>query len=167
MKLNNKGFMLAEVVVVSVVLATVLVTLFSGLMNVSSAYETRNRYYDVDSLYAAMDINDILIKNESSLIYSTSAVELAKDGDVGVYENFYEKTNYSIDSYIIPYDVNVLDSLKNLNDNVTFSEYLDYLSGNIDFNDNYDYIVIIEREKIKNNSDEEDDCYYYALKLKY
>ena len=59
MKIGKKGFMMAEVVVVSVVIATVLVTLFTCLNKVSSAYETRNRYYDVDSLYAAIEINEI------------------------------------------------------------------------------------------------------------
>ena len=167
MKLNDKGFMLAEVVVVSVVVAIVLVTLFTSLNNLSSAYETRNRYYDVDSLYAAMDINDILVKKESSLIYSDSALELSSDGDIAVFENFYDNTDYSIDSYIVPYDATSLLTLKNLNDNVTFSDYLDYLSGNFDFEDDFDYVIVVERELIKDNVSEEDDCYYYALKLKY
>ena len=65
MKFGRKGFMLAEVIVVSVVLATVLVTLFSGLNSVSSAYDIRSHYYDIDSLYVAMEINDTLIKNNS------------------------------------------------------------------------------------------------------
>ena len=51
MKLSRKGFMLAEVVVVSVVVATVLVTLFAGLNNISSAYRTRNIYYDIELLF--------------------------------------------------------------------------------------------------------------------
>ena len=65
MKFGRKGFMLAEVVVVSVVLAAVLVTLFGGLNSISSAYDIRNHYYDIDCLYVAMEINDILIKNNS------------------------------------------------------------------------------------------------------
>ena len=54
--------------------------------------------------------------------------------------------------------------LKSLNDKLTFSDYLDYLSESLDFSDgNYNYMIIVER--IENN--DKDDCYYYALKLKY
>ena len=57
-----------------------------------------------------------------------------------------------------------MSTLKNLNSKLTFSEYLDYLSDNIDFSDeNYNYMIIVERME---NSDI-NDCYYYALKLKY
>ena len=44
MKLNRKGFMMAEVVVVSAVIVTVLETLFTGINKVSTAYEKRNKY---------------------------------------------------------------------------------------------------------------------------
>ena len=54
-------------------------------------------------------------------------------------------------------------TLKNLNDNVTFDEYIDYLDGNINFSEDYDYIIIVERTNIN----DKDDCYYYALKLKF
>ena len=163
MKLNRKGFMLAEVVIVSVVVATVLVTLYTGLKNVSTAYETRNRYYDIDSLYAAMDINNILIKNASSFINSNTALELTNDNDINEFYEFYKKTGYSIESYLTPYNSEQIITLKNLNDNVTFDEYIDYLSGNINFNEDYNYIIIVERTNIN----DKDDCYYYALKLKY
>ena len=50
MKLNRKGFMMAEVVVVSVIICTVLVTLYTALARINNAYDTRNRYYDIDTL---------------------------------------------------------------------------------------------------------------------
>jgi len=157
--------MLAEVVVVAVVIATVLVTLFAGLNNVSSAYDTRNRYYDVDSLYAAIEINEVLIRNGSSLINTTVALSLSSDGEVASFEQFYENTNDSILSYITPYDKDIMLNLESSDGktDITFSEYLDYLSGNLDFTDDYDYMIIVERREDGNI----DDCYYYALKLKY
>ena len=54
MKLNKKGFMLAEVVVSASVIAVILVTLYIGLNRMTSAYETRNRYYDIDAQQVAM-----------------------------------------------------------------------------------------------------------------
>lgn len=63
MKLNRKGFMMAEVVVVSAVIVTVLVTLFTGINKVSTAYEKRNQYYDITSSQFAIEANDILKDN--------------------------------------------------------------------------------------------------------
>jgi len=166
MKLNRKGFMLAEVVVVAVVIATVLVTLFAGLNNVSSAYEVRNRYYDVDSLYAAMEINDILIReNTIDVLLNNNVSYLLVDNRINLFMNFYRNiSSYDISSsYFVPYNSVKLNELKSMNINQTFKDYIDYLSGNIDFSDDYNYIIIVERENINDIN----DCYYYALKLKY
>ena len=176
MKMGIKGFMLAEVVVVSVVIATVLVTLFTGLNNVSSAYKLRNRYYDLDSLYVAMEINDILLRDVDSLKgYVNTAGSLydwaSGYNDFNVYniqdfQEFYLKdTKDYIWTYITPYKKDKLLSIKSGDGktDATFNEYLQYLSGNLDFSDNYDYIIIVERREDNNI----DDCYYYALKLKY
>ena len=166
MKLNRKGFMLAEVVVVSVVIATVLVTLFVGLNNVSSAYEIRNRYYDVDSLYAAMEINDILIREDAidNLLNNNSTI-LFSNNEVIKFMGFYKNsTSYDISkSYFVPYNKSKLNDLKSMNINQTFKDYIEYLNGNLNFDDNYDYMIIVERENINDIN----DCYYYVLKLKY
>lgn len=174
MKIGNKGFMLAETLIVSVVVATVLVTMFTGVSNVSSAYETRNRYYDVDSLYAAIEVNEIL--RRKNLLEGIGTKELTND--ISEFKNFYlSSSGDKIYVYIMSYDstntdVDALKSsvnssmntLKSKNSNVTFSDYLDYLSGNMDFtNDDYNYLIIVERRE----NNDIDDCYYYALKLKY
>lgn len=176
MKLDRKGFMLAEVAVVAVVVAVVLVTLFSGLNNVSSAYETRSRYYDVDSLYVATECNDILIRNNVSLngivnnaelLYNwASGQESIDEDNIRVYEEFYSSTiGDTINTYISPYNKDVLLTLKSVDGktDATFTDYLEYLSGNLDFEEDYDYMIIVERREDNNI----DDCYYYALKLKY
>lgn len=166
-KIGRKGFMLAEVVVISVVVATVLVTLYIGLNSIASAYDIRNRYYDVDCLYAAIEVNDVLLRNDPSTIQTVDAIDLSTNVDVNSFENFYEDetaVNDIINLYLTPYDKNKMLSIKDFeNINVTFEEYLDYLSGNLNFDDDYDYMIIVER---MDNGDP-DDCYYYALKLKY
>lgn len=166
MKLNKKGFMLAEVVVVAVVIATVLVTLYTALNRVSSAYETRNRYYDIDSLYAAIEINEILKELSSTNIYEIDTPQevSAIDSEIETFNNFYyNETNSSITAYFTPYDKDNMLYLKNLNSNLTFNDYLDYLSDNLDFEDEYNYMIIVERR----NNDNIDDCYYYALKVRH
>lgn len=178
MKIGRKGFMLAEVIIVSVIMITVLVTMYIGLNNVASAYDTRNRYYDVDCLYAAIEVNNVLLKNYSGIINQTiqnDEVRTLSDEvsdqdvlDVISFKQFYNtKVNDNINFYLTPYDKDKVLELINLDSNKstkeTFDDYLKYLSGNLDFNDGYDYMIIAER--IDNNNI--DDCYYYALKLKY
>lgn len=177
MKIGKKGFMLAEVVVVSVVVVTVLVALFTGVNNVSSAYETRNRYYDVDSLYVAMEINDILLKNVDSLdglisdakrVYNFALEsDDIDENNIQDFGDFYgDVVGDEVISYITPYNREIMLSLESYDGTttVTFDEYLDYLSNNLNFDDeNYNYMIIVERRAHGNV----DDCYYYALKLKY
>ena len=179
MKIGRKGFMLAEVVVISVVLATVLITLYIGLNNIVSAYETRNRYYDIECLHAAMEMNDILLRNieslngmvtDASFIYDWASNNEVDENLIQDFGEFYSETiGDRIAAYIIPYNKEQLLSLKSYdynedqNSNKTFTDYLHYLSGNFDFNADYDYIIIVERRENKDI----DDCYYYALKLKY
>ena len=163
MKLGRKGFMLGEVVVISVVVATVLVTLYTGLNNVVSAYETRNRYYDIDSLFIATEVNEVLLRKSSTTIQTNDVINLSTNVYVTSFINFYEgQVEDSINLYLTPYDKDKMLSI-NQSINSTFLEYLNYLSGNLDFGEDYDYMIIVER--IENNNN--DDCYYYALKLKY
>ncbi len=168
MKLNSKGFMLAEVVVVAVVVASVLVTLFTSINNLSSAYEIRNRYYDIDSLYVAMDINDILIGESTiDMLENKNVVSLLYNNGYKVddFMDFYKSnTGYIISSsYFVPYSSHKVEELSNLVINQTYKDYIDYLGGNLDFTLNYDYIIIVERVNVSDSN----DCYYYALKLKY
>lgn len=147
-KLDKRGFMLAEVVVVAVVVATTLVALYTGLSRVSSAYEKRNKYYDIDALYYAMAVNDNYDKIES---ITDAYKSLGTDT---------KKTYISAEAYKIEYKDAALDSLKTSVSNQTFKDYIEYLKGNTDFSDsNYTNFVITELCKTS------DDCYYYALKV--
>ena len=140
--------MLAEVVVVSVVVATVLVTMYIGLNKISSAYETRNRYYDIDAEYYAMEVNDNYDKrNDIAGAYKSLGTDI-------------KKTYISATAHKIEYTKEALTSLGNSVSNQTFKDYIEYLNGNIDFGDSsYTNFVITELCKTK------DDCYYYALKV--
>lgn len=168
MKIGRKGFMLAEVIIVSVVIVTVLVTLYIGLNNVASAYDTRNRYYDVDCLYAAIEVNNVLLKNYPAIIKTDTVIDLSQEGDINSFEEFYEENiQDSINLYLSPYNKEKIYELIELEPNKytknSFNDYINYLSGNLNFNDDYDYIIIAER--LEDN--DINDCYYYALKLKY
>lgn len=160
MKLGRNGFMLVEVVVVSAVISTVLVTMFIAINRVSSAYSTRDSYNSVDALYLAMAVNDILRENNglSDLVCNNSNAERITDSNL---ENVYKDIDiYSISLYYSPYDSGKVLSLKN--NKATFDGFIDYIDNKLDYsNTNYNYLIIAELCKT------EDDCYYYALKLKY
>lgn len=164
MKFGRKGFMMAEVVVVSVVIAVVLITLFTGLNRVSSAYEKRDRYYDIDALYLAMMANDALIENGSinNLIKTGNSIKITND-DVNLLLNTY--TNDDVNLYFSLYNYDNIDILKYLSTTEettkkTTKEFIDYLKDKFDFNDDYNYVIISELCK------NDDDCYYYALKVR-
>ena len=164
MKFGRKGFMMAEVVVVSVVIAVVLITLFTGLNRVSSAYEKRDRYYDIDALYLAMMENDALIENRSinNLIKTGNSIKITND-DVNLLLNTYN--NDDVNLYFSLYEKGKIDELKDLSTTEettkkTTKEFIDYLKDKFDFNDDYNYVIISEICK------NVDDCYYYALKVR-
>lgn len=158
MKLGRNGFMLVEVVVVSAVIATVLVTMFIAINRVSSAYSTRDSYNSVDALYLAMAVNDILRENNdlSDLVCNNSNANEITDSSL---KEAYKDIG-SINLYYSPYDRDKVLSLKR--NKATFDGFIDYISNKLDYsNTNYNYLIIAELCKT------EDDCYYYALKLKY
>ena len=160
MKFGRKGFMMAEVVVVSVVIAVVLITLFTGLNRVSSAYEKRDRYYDIDALYLAMMANDILIKSGdiNTIIKTGNSIKITND-DVNLLLNTYN--NDDVNLYFSLYEKGKIDELKDLSTTKeTTKEFIDYLGTKFDFNDDYNYVIISEICK------NVDDCYYYALKVR-
>ena len=108
-KLNKKGFMLAEVIVVSVVIVTVLVTLFTALNRLISAYDTRSTYYDIDAAYIAVDVNDMLTLNGSinyvlSKNKSGRLINILNQDDYMDYEeNFllpFDSSNFNIQEYL-------------------------------------------------------------------
>ena len=168
MKLSNKGFMLAEVVIVASVISTVLVFLFISINRMSNAYDTRNRYYDIDAMYAAMAVNDYLIRNNLIETIDTSG-ELTSVLEQSDYNELEEQLLYLYDGvfisvYYVSYHPN---DLALLNSSITnkraLNDYLDYLSDNLDFeNEEYEYLIIVE---LRNETDL-DDARFYTLKVK-
>ena len=58
---NNKGFMLAEVVVTSTIVLTSLISLYITFNKLYNNYEIRSNYYDVDGIYAIKNMINNLI----------------------------------------------------------------------------------------------------------
>ena len=151
-KLGRKGFMLAEVVVVSAVISTVLVTMYIAINRVSSAYETRNSYYDIDALFFAEEIND-LIKDKELQTDSNSKLSLSLGDLSTAYQSLgYEEAN---GYYITPSTLN-----NTIEDKQTLKDFMSYFKSKLSDENNYKYIIISEL------CTPDDDCRYYALKVK-
>lgn len=167
MKLNRKGFMMAEVVVVSVIICTVLVTLYTALARINNAYDTRNRYYDIDTLYFTEEINYSLISSGliNKLIQNENSVKVTLEGqgiDLNEISSFYNSNNKGETKiYFSLYkknDVNKLANLTGLNE--TFKDYITYANDHFNYNEDYEYMLITEMCKTN------DDCYYYGLRVR-
>ncbi len=150
---NNKGFMLAEVVIVSAVLITTLVSLYAGFAKVYKAYEERSSFFDTDSIYALKSIEDTLIdeglfNNIINEINTSNYVSyLAENLTDDSYINSYLKEllgNYNIEYfYITKYDSESLTTIIESDDNnIIFNDFLKYLQKNLTFDNNYNYIFL-------------------------
>lgn len=150
---NNKGFMLAEVVIVSAVLITTLVSLYAGFAKVYKAYEERSSFFDTDSIYALKSIEDTLIdeglfNNIINEINTSNYVSyLAENLTDDSYINSYLKEllgNYNIEYfYITKYDnASLTTIIESDTDNIVFNDFLTYLQKNLNFDDNYNYIFL-------------------------
>lgn len=142
--------MLAEVVVVSAVISTVLVTMYIAINRVSSAYETRNSYYDIDALFFAEEIND-LIKDKEPQTDSNSKLSLGGLSTAYQSLGYKEANGY----YITPSTLN-----NTIEDKQTLKDFMSYLKTKLSNDNNYKYIIVSEL------CTTDDDCRYYALKVK-
>lgn len=161
MKLNKKGFMLIEVVIVATVISTVLIFLYISINRMSNAYDTRNRYYDIDAMQAAMEINDSLDNEYVNTQYYTP---IPSDNR---FISFYNSSgiNNTIEAYYV--ESNSLSVGKLLNDNNIdnyFKEYIKYLMDKLDF-DKYSYLIIVELKDKNVSSLALDNVRFYTLKV--
>jgi len=142
--MNNKGFMMAEVIVVSAVVMVTLVGLYTSYNKIFSLYNQRIDYYDINTLYELAFIRD---NNIDSLVLDTKN---NIGGDIIYYVNKAKVKNKTIDT----------DGLKK-----TFKEYLDYLSTSVDFDELIVTDWLIKNILIMENCTDENNCKYAYLEV--
>ena len=98
MKLNNKGFMMAEVIVTCSIVVITLVGLFTSYNKTYLRYKERSNYYNVDNAYACNYLKDLLIEN--NILYNNTAsyyyIDNTINDKISVLLN-----NYNITSVIV------------------------------------------------------------------
>lgn len=173
MNKNNKGFMLVEVIVTSVVIATAMISLYSTFNMLYTSYNRNISYYNIDAIYATKTTIDYLLNNDfnkfinktfggtqeisgtqyKTLIDNNTCFE--NSGTCNKIKDIY-KVNQMI---ISEYNMSVLQNITSKEDiNQTFKEYIDFLIKYYDLavsNNRYKYIVLTE---IKDDNGD----YYYA-----
>lgn len=153
MNLNNKGFMLAEVIISASVIIVTLVSLYAGFARVYKAYEIRSTYYDADSVYALKTISDYFIDEmvfNSYISGINDTNRYVEFKEIGTPSNkidaFINKMieNYKFEHfYLTRYDMEYLNSVKSISSDL--EEYIDFLdSDKVIDNSNYKYIFISE-----------------------
>jgi len=159
MKLNKKGFMMAEVVVVSSVVLIILTTLYISYNKIVSLYETRLMYEDSNLLYSLAYYRDSLVETydeEHGDRLSKACYDLYyEQGSNNHYDILLNRVEYlpKVFNEDIVYLIHnnyeqKIDAEKFLNHNGhlnnTLVEYINYLSTSVDFSD-ADYIMLLER----------------------
>lgn len=175
--MNRKGFMMAEVVVVSAIVMVTIVGLYQSYNKLYSAYSTRLKYYDAGTLYRLGYYRDTLIEkdmmneilmnmkeNEVKSVYkyqSTDNVVKFSQDEENEYKRdtvFLIATQYSssANGYILK-NTTTINGISQ-----TYQDYLSYLKKSTKYRS--DYIMIIESCK-ENTKDTVDDCHYAYLEI--
>ncbi len=96
-KLNNKGFMLTETLVVAAFVIATLVFLYTQFRTVNRSYNTSFKYNNAEELYALSNISDYLKLNGISKIQSVVTSSSQQYLDItGCSEVFLSENNYCL-----------------------------------------------------------------------
>lgn len=146
--MNNKGFMMSELIVVAAIVLITLTGLYVSYNKIISVYKQRIGYYDVPTMYELGNVRD-------NIDFSTTNISLSKS----VYNNEGKRVYY-----INKYDIGNL--VKKVS-NETFKDYLKFLEGSLDIENleitgkKIDNILIMENCDVDGKS----NCKYAYLEV--
>lgn len=136
--MNNKGFMMAEVVVVSSIILVTLVAFYTSYNKIISIYNQRINYYDVTTLYKLAGVRE---KYKDTLDDIASTDIVVNENNVKVY-------------YL---NKNEITKMLDININATFKDYIEYINDSVTFET--DNILVMER------CIDKDNCKYAYLEV--
>lgn len=146
MKKNNKGFMLAEVVITSTIVMTAMISLYFTFNKLYARYNTLTTYKNIDGMYAIENIIDDLIEDQNiNIILATKNGKIIANGNCQVSTNYCNETQeaYNIENmYMVKMNNTQIDNLKT-GANATLQDYLDYTKKYYKFDGNH-YLIILE-----------------------
>lgn len=166
---DNKGFMMAEVVVVSSIVLIFLTTIFTSYNKLYAAYVNRINYYDVVTLYRLGYYRDILIENDKiNSLLTNNTVEIYNSGSINNLFNLPSSEipqNQEDRVFLINNKKNKLsgNELDSFDIKPTFSDYMSYLSTSATIKSNY--VMIMERCEKNGDTININDCKYAYLEI--
>lgn len=173
-KLNNKGFLLVETLIVSVFVLSICLILYRNGMPVIQEYEKRENYDDIDSIYNADTLREFIVNENTNI--QTILNEVENNGyKIITCDTLSNKDKcnkltsaLNIDKIIISkWNIAVLqnDITNNNNDEIKnlskgFKTYIKYISPVIQTSTNNDsYRLIIERTVTDSSSETTKNTY--------
>lgn len=168
MKINNKGFMLVEIVVVTVVVVTIMTSLYIVFNRVYNAFEIKSTYSDINAIYALDLLRDYMIEKETtnSFIYNDLVKRVQSENYIEITCDIDEKfntyctevfENYNINRvFITKNNAESLRNLKNISINQTFKEYIDYLTNTLNFENSEGEILLAETYTVPLSSSDDE-----------
>lgn len=176
-KLNNRGFALAETLVVAVFVVTIFAVIFTHFFPLMAEYEKREVYDDVDGVYAAyfmkvvvengVDVSSITGDSPFIKMLNCDTVTVEKANVKNICQMMFDK--YNIDTvYITKYNLTDFkkyitetesDEDPDLEDYLNFLPYYSKEDNNI-YESNYRVILKFKR---KANDPDKGDYEYSAF----
>lgn len=152
-KMNNKGFMMAEVVVMAAIILGVLTSIYTSYSKVFARYSTVLNYYNVDGIYTLAAYRDNMIGNGNLQVYLNSVNEHGYIKFADNHENYpglciVKKDNIN----------NLLTdaSAASSSFNQAYKEYIEYIYKSVSFKNNY--VMLLEYDCF---DDAKKSCYSY------
>ena len=165
-KMNNIGFMMAEVVVMAAIILGVITSIYTSYSKVFTRYYTVLNYYNVDGIYKLASYRDEMI-NSSENDNINSILNIVSTSNMVV---FTKTSNYP---GLCIFKTDALNSLVNESNsafntgyyidpnngfyiNPAYREYIKYVNDSVDFENNY--VMVLEYDCFDNP---EKGCYSY------
>ena len=135
MKINNRGFLLAESLVVSTFVLTVLILLYIQFNNLTTNYKNSYNYNNVESIYDLSSVSNYLLNNNYNLSNQLTAskpyVIVYKNGscnmDAGIIDTFCDNLINKMDAKTVIYtssDISVIQKYVSEKDDSNINQKL-------------------------------------------
>ncbi len=128
MKLNKKGFLLAETIVTVCIIATLATSMYIYISKTASRFEDRDNYENVVDVYKCNTLKEYLINKN----YGTVSNSPISETDLGIL-NDEENLNIK-EAYLINNTQTAKDELKNNITNQALKDYINWISTDDDDN---------------------------------
>lgn len=149
-KINNKGFMLVEILVVSVFVSSVLIVLFVQFKKINNSYNVSFGYNTVDGLYLLNSVKNRIITNVNDNSFNNFAAQISDTKKyIDIYSLMCASEGYDCE-LVKQSNINKLffvrkDAKNDMLDDSDFSidlkEYINYVNFKVE---NSEYFIIAE-----------------------